>query len=248
MTPITDDQVEVYVRNHIGEFHEKRLESLRVLKLEKLLRRKNPYLFRSKNVENATELVGHLLDAHLSSQEETLFGQFLEGLAIHVAQSVHGGQKSGISGIDLEFVSSGKRYLISIKSGPNWGNSAQIENMRLSFRKAKQRIRQDRGSIEVVAVNGCCYGRDRKPDKGEYLKICGQDFWRLLSGDDSFFTRIIEPLGHEARIHNERFASQYSELKAKLSEQIERQFCLENGGIDWPRLVGFSSARNRPQT
>ena len=115
--------------------------------------------------------------------------------------------------------------------------------MRLSFRQAKQRIRQDRSSLEVIAINGCCYGRDRRPDKGEYYKICGQDFWRLLSGDDTFFTRIIEPLGHKAREHNEQFTAQYGDLKKRMASVFEREFCQAGGAIAWPRLVEFSSAK-----
>ena len=29
-------------------------------------------------------------------------------------------------GIDLEFDKDGVRYIVTIKSGPNWGNSSQI--------------------------------------------------------------------------------------------------------------------------
>lgn len=246
MTSITDEQVASYVEAHIADFHDRRLDRLRGLDLQKLLRRKNPYLFRSKDVVTAEDLIGHLLDAHLSSQEETLFGQFLEGLAIHVAETVYGGQKSGIPGIDLEFVKDGKRFIVSVKSGPNWGNSAQVANMKLAFRQAKRRIRQDKSSLEVVAVNGCCYGRDRRPDKGEYYKYCGQEFWALLSGDDYFFTRIIEPLGHDAKRQNERFAARYAALKHEMAQEFKRDFCLLDGTIDWPRLVGFSSARESP--
>ena len=246
MTLISDEQVSSYVQAHISEFHDKRLHRLRSMDLEKLLRRKNPYLFRSKDVVSAEDLVGHLLDAHLSSQEETLFGQFLEGLAIHVAERVYGGQKSGISGIDLEFVKDGRRFLVSIKSGPNWGNSAQVANMKLNFQQAKRRIRQDKSSLEIIAVNGCCYGRDRNPDKGEYFKYCGQEFWALLSGDDTFFTRIIEPLGHNAKRQNERFATRYAALKQEMAQEFKRDFCRVDGTIDWPRLVGFSSARDFP--
>ena len=51
--------------------------------------------------------------------------------------------------------------------------------------------------MHIVAVNGCCYGRDNKPDKGEYYKYCGQVFWEFISGDDELYRDIIEPLGHQ---------------------------------------------------
>lgn len=85
MNRITDKQITDYLQDNIGSFHNKRLESLNNLELDNLLRRKNPYLFRSKNLVVACDLIKSLLDAHLSSQEETLFGGLLEDLAIYVA-------------------------------------------------------------------------------------------------------------------------------------------------------------------
>ena len=50
MTPISDEQITAYVESNIGTFHDKRLEALNKLNLQSLLRRKNPYLFKSKNM------------------------------------------------------------------------------------------------------------------------------------------------------------------------------------------------------
>jgi hypothetical protein len=125
--PLTLADITNYVENNIGTFHQKRLASLRELKLEKLLKRKNPYLFKAKDLVLPQDLVRVLLDAHLSSQEETIFGDFLEGLAIFVNEQSFGGRKSSTNGIDLEFDRKKIRFLVSIKSGPNWGNSGQIE-------------------------------------------------------------------------------------------------------------------------
>ena len=53
------------------------------------------------------------------------------------------GLKSGVTGIDLEFVKDGARYIVSIKSGPNWGNSSQVKDMQSTdFRTAARTIRQ----------------------------------------------------------------------------------------------------------
>ena len=242
MRSFSDADVASYISANIGAFHQKRLESLDRLQLERLLRRKNPYLFKSKNIATVPDLVRLLLDAHLSSQEETLFGDFLEGLAIQVADKVHGGSKSSATGIDLEFVKDTARYIVSIKSGPNWGNSSQIKKMQQDFKKATAVIRQGNARINVVAVNGCCYGRDRKPDKGDYLKLCGQGFWELISGDKNFYIRIIKPLGHSAKRHNDAFAEQYSAVVNRFSREFSDRFCGATGRIDWPKLVAFSSA------
>ena len=65
--------VEEYVSENIIDFHNRKLLSLEGLKLSKLLR-KNPYLFKAKNVTTAAELIDGFLDAFLSSSEEKLFG------------------------------------------------------------------------------------------------------------------------------------------------------------------------------
>ena len=244
MTAITDKQIMEYVEENIDSFHEKRLESLKKLKLNNLLRRKNPYLFKSKNFTQASDFVKSLLDAHLSSQEETLFGEFLEGLAIHVASIVYDGKKSGITGIDLEFTKDGARFIVSIKSGPNWGNSSQIARLKDNFSTAGKVIRQGDITTNVVSVNGCCYGKENNPDKGEYFKYCGQEFWELISNDNSLYTRIIEPLGHNAKKRNDSFMKEYGAVINLMSKEFLETFCSENGAIDWNRLVAFSSAKN----
>ena len=241
MNTITEEQITAYVEARIGTFHGKRLEALENLQLSDLLL-KNPYLFRSKNLVCAGDLVKSLLDAYLSSQEETLFGDFLEGLAIYVAEKALGGMKSGITGVDLEFVKDGARYLVSIKSGPNWGNSSQVAKMRDNFTAATRVIRHGNATANVIAVNGCCYGRDANPNKGSYFKYCGQDFWELISGDRGFYTRIVEPLGHDAKRRNKDFAGQYGAVVNRFTRQFMALFCGDTGAIDWDKLVQYGSA------
>ena len=52
------------------------------------------------------------------------------------------------------------------------------------FKTAKKALRTSNSQINVVAINGCCYGVDRNPDKGEYFKYCGQEFWYFISGEE----------------------------------------------------------------
>ncbi len=252
MSIITDEEILDYVADNVDSFHQSRLDKLNGLKLGDLLDRKNPYLFKTKNIVVVSDFIKVLLDAHLSSQEETLFGDFLEGLAIHVAEKVLGGQKSGIEGIDLEFSRNNVRYIVSIKSGPNWGNASQIANMRLCFNRARQVLRQGNRDVIVEAVNGCCYGRERRPDKGEYFKICGQAFWEFISNDPGLYTRIIEPLGHNARERNDKFKDDYDLVINRFSREFMDGFCGQDGSIDWPKLVAFISAKtlltDRPVT
>ena len=240
MNPIGINEVVKYVEQNIGSFHTKRLQNLDELRLHKILKRKNPYLFRAKNILTAQDLVKVLLDAHLSSQEETIFGDFLEGLAIFICGRVYDGRKSAAEGIDLEFSKEGIKYIVAIKSGPNWGNSNQILRMKDNFLKAIKILKTNNPKIHVIAVNGCCYGKDNKPEKGNYQKLCGQMFWEFISGNENLYTDIIEPLGHKAKEMNGQFLEAYPQVVNKFTLEFMNEFCM-NGKIIWEKLVKFNS-------
>lgn len=235
--------VQKYVEEHIGTFHQKRIQSIEKLKLSQVLKRKNPYLYKAKNVLTADEIVRGIVDAHISSNEETIFGDWLEGLAIFINGEVYDGKKSGIIGVDLEFENDDKRYIVTIKSGPNWGNSSQIEKMRTDFKTAKRTLRTSNSNLNIIAVNGCCYGKDNNSDKGDYYKYCGQKFWEFISGDNTLYTQIIEPLGYKAKEKNDEFIELYSQMVNKFTREFTIDFCKESGEIDWEKLVKFNSEK-----
>lgn len=244
MRQITQQEIIDYVEENIPQFHQSRLTNLLSLELEDVLKRKNPYLFKAKNINTAEEFVRNILEAFLSSSEEGLFGGFLEGLAIFICGRTVGGRKSATKGIDLEFEIDDTKYIVSIKSGPNWGNDDQIKKMKDNFKAAKKTLRTNApSSMKVIAVNGCCYGRDNKPDKGEYLKLCGQSFWTLISGHDSLYTEIIEPLGHKAKEKNEQFMQEYAKMINRFSYEFIQNFCDSQGQIRWEKIVQLNSSR-----
>jgi len=245
MKSIELNKVREYVERNIGTFHAKRLQSLETLKLNQILKRKNPYLFKAKNVLTAHDLVKNLLDAFLSSQEETIFGEFLEGLAVYICQKVYRGRKSAAEGIDLEFERDNTKYIVSIKSGPNWGNSSQIARMKDNFRKAKRILGAGSSRPHIIAINGCCYGRDNR-DYGDYVKMCGQKFWEFISSNTNLYVEIIEPLGRKAKERNDEFNEKYAQLINKFTMDFTKGFCVE-GKIDWERLVRFNSSIKKPK-
>lgn len=242
MENLNIDDIKEYVAQNIGVFHSARIESLSKLELKKILLRKNPYLFKAKNILTSEALVKQLLDAHLSSQEETIFGGFLEALAIFICGKVYGGAKSAAEGIDLEFVKDEVKYIVAIKSGPNWGNSSQIARMKDNFTRAKRVLGTNTSRTNIVAVNGCCYGKDNNPDKGEYLKYCGQVFWEFISNISDLYTDIIEPLGFKAKEKNEEFEEQYAILINKFTAEFSKDFCPE-GVIEWKKLIELNSKK-----
>ena len=247
MKKINLQQIYGYVEKHISVFHQKRLDYVKSkVDLLKILKQKNPYLFKAKNILTAQDLIKGFLDAFLQSQEETLFGDFIEDLAIFVCDQVYGAKKSELTGIDLEFEKDGIIYVVEIKAGWNWGNSSQIRQLRINFEKAKK-ILHAKTSKKVIAVNGCCFGRDNKPNKNGYLKLCGQRFWEFISGDANLYLEIVEPIGCKAKQKNEEFLENYAQVVNKLTLEFSQKFC-DNGKINWTKLVKYNSGFKKLKT
>jgi hypothetical protein len=241
MASIDLEDVRIFVNDHIDKFHEARLHKIQSLRLKNILKRKNPYLFRAKHVVDAPELVSAILDAFISSSEETMFGEFLESLAIFVCQTVYQGQKSSAAGIDLEFTRDVTRYIVAIKSSPNWGNSSQYRALRTSFNAASKVLRQQHRVAHVQPVLGMCYGSNADADMGDYLKKYGQSFWAFISGSETLYIDIVEPLGFRAKERNEWYRGERTNTYRRFLDEFVDEFCHPNGHIDWAKLVAFNS-------
>ena len=245
MNQLNIEEIKKYVAQNIGDFHARRVEKLGDLKLKTVLKRKNPYLFKAKNILTAQQLIEAIVNAYISSSEEGIFGNWLEGLAIHVNSLVYGGVKSGIPGVDLEFTRESVRYIVSIKSGPDWGNDSQIKKMVDQFNSARKVLRTSGSNINVIAVNGCCYGRttprnNYKP-KGDYYKYCGQVFWEFISGSTELYKDIVEPLGYLAHEKNDEYEISYAKKINIFTKELTEDFFTDNGEIDWDKLLEFNS-------
>lgn len=239
--------------NVVTPFYYERLMYLRCrMSLAEVFRRKNPYLLKAKNISSPDELVRSVVDAFLSSQEETMFGNRLEAFAIYVSERICGGSKSELPSVDLEFEREGKYYIVGIKSGTNWGNSDQINRMKDNFKAARKFLRKERRvTQEVIAVNGCIYGKDARPFKKDadakksYFKFAGQDFWHFISGDDDLYREIIKPIDEEARQRDEEFKRAYDGKINSMVKEFSNIFLDREGLIDWVKLIDYVSGRGK---
>lgn len=241
MNQKTKDKIQEYVSDNIDVFHRNRIERIQALKLDEVLRNKNPYLFRAKNVNRAADLVSAIMDARLSSSEEGSFGGFLEDLAVYVAELTGGGQKSAAEGIDIDLARGKVRYLIAVKSGKNWGNADQHKALKRNFQRAVRVIRQGTKKADLRPTLGICYGSFRTTDTGEYLHIGGQSFWHLISGDRNLYIDIVEPLGFKAEEHNRRFTQEKDNVYTRMTREFIAEYCDPTGAINWSKLVEFVS-------
>lgn len=246
------DYYDFLAMNVVTPFYYERLMYLRcAMSLSDILSRKNPYLLKAKNIASPDELVRSIVDAFLSSQEETMFGNRLEAFAIHVSAKLYGGFKSELPSVDLEFARDGVYYIVGIKSGVKWGNSDQINRMKDNFKAARRFLRERGEEREIVAVNGCIYGKDGTPFKENadpeksYYKYAGQDFWNFISGDDDMYREIIKPIDEEARTRDEEFKRTYDGKVNSMVKEFSNLFLDDEGLIDWVKLVDHVSRRGK---
>ncbi len=240
MEKLNLNDVKKFVNKNICVFHDNKLKVLKSLKLKDVLKKKNPYLFRAKNIIVASDLIGNILDAYLSSSEEKIFGDFLERLAVFISLKTCQGRKSAATGIDIEFMNKDTLYLVSVKSGPNWGNNAQQNKQQQDFQIAVRVVKQNNRKLNVQPVLGICYGKTRTTFLRGYMKVVGQNFWYLMSENEDLYTDIIEPLGYRAKQHNDTFVKQKGKVINSFTQEFMTKFC-SNGTINWKKLVEFNS-------
>lgn len=252
MKTLDYEELAIFITSDIIQpFYEIRLSRLEAADLTIIAKKKNPYLFKAKNIETAGDLAKGILDAFLSSQEETIFGDLMENLAVHICKQAFGGQKAEegkYRSVDLIFERNNKTYIVGIKSGPNWGNSDQVNTMRRNFRAAKKLLRVELGKRSLVAVNGCMYGRDNAPHKVNknpdlsYYKICGQPFWELISGDDQLYKKIIQPLDKEVKARDAVFKELYIKKINEMTKDVVNIFYTKDN-LDWSKIIDYVSKK-----
>jgi len=225
------------LNTHIAEVSNKIKSKLGELDVQKLIKRKNPYLFCLRSASDTKRFSGLLLDAFLSSSEETMFGTIAERCAVVINTKAKGGMKSTTEGIDIEYIDDhGRRTIVQVKSGQNWGNSAQRKQMEDYFKKAKRILQQGNNKDQVVCIEGICYGPAKINNKGNYYRYIGSEFWKEISGWEYTYLALVEIFSAHAQ-------NGFTEIRTNAIESIIK--FLENSEIssdlqiNWNKLVRY---------
>lgn len=245
MSNIDSQELEQFIENDIIQpFYTSRTNSLRNKKLTDLLKSKNPYLFRAKNITVASDFAKQMLDAFLSSSEETIFGGSLEKLALFVNNKIYNGYKppqGEFASIDLIFEKDKITYIVGIKSGAVWGNADSIRQMITNLTLHHK--------PDIILVSGICYGkseikhyvikdRNKQNTENHYVKYVGKEFWSLISGIEEFYTDIIEPLGKTIKGRDIVFKEEYDKKLNELTHDLLNNYC-QNNEINWVKIVAL---------
>ncbi len=139
----------------------------------------------------------------LGTSITTSFGQNIQ----YFCSSVLDGFGTAISGLDIEFIDQldGRRKYCQIKAGPNTINKDDIATIIGHFTDVKNLARTNNLQIGFSdLIVGVLYG-DKEQLSAHYKKIneehpviIGKEFWHRLTGEEDFYSKLIDAFGEVA--------------------------------------------------
>lgn len=223
----------------LDNFYTSLISKVDALNIKKVLKRKNPYLFRAKAMNGASQIVEAILAAFVSSSEETIFGNvFFEPIATAAAQ----GQKALAEGVDIMVERDNTIYAIAVKSGTSVFNADSRKKQEQNFMAARKLAQQ--AKKRFVPIIGYGYGNKKTTNRGLakfYDELAGKDFWTELTGDEEFYIKLICFMLELPEKYVADFDESYQKAANRLVKEFTNEFCNEDGSIDWEKLVKFNS-------
>lgn len=223
----------------LDNFYTSLIAKVDSLNIKAIMKRKNPYLFRAKAMNGAAQIVDAILSAFVSSSEETIFGNmFFEPIATAASQ----GQKALAEGVDIMVERGNTIYAIAVKSGTSVFNAGSKKKQEQNFMAASKLAQQ--AKKRFVPIVGYGYGKKKTTNRGLpkfYQELAGKDFWSELTGDDEFYIKLIRFMDKLPEKYIEYFDVSYQKAANRLLKEFTQWFCLDDGSIDWEKLVKFNS-------
>jgi len=222
----------------LRDFYERRLQTVRELKLQVFLRRKNPYLFRALGIQKASEIVERVLADYISASDETIFGNaFFEP----IARIVSGAKTSDAEGVDFVIESGERITAVALKSGPNIYNASQKKRQSQEFLAVRSRLYKLQKQFDPILGHG--YGRLKtEPTKDRiYRDRSGQTFWTDITGDSDFYLKLVRLMKDVPTKHRREYTPAWDAAVNRFTAEFIKDFCFPDGSIDWEKLVRFVS-------
>jgi len=242
--PLAADKLEALIEKCLDDFYQRRFSNLEKLQLRKILRRKNPYLFKALGTEDASEIVRRLLEAFISSSDETIFG---EAYFEQVSRNLPRIQVSDAKGVDLILQEEKVIHAYALKSGPNPYNASQKERQNTEFLELKSRLMKLQKQFDPVLAYA--YGRKSRASGGKwiYRETSGEEFWKELTGDSDFYLKLIRLMKDIPLRRKDEYKSKWDAAINRFTREFTEDFCFLDGHIDWEKLTKFVSGESPPK-
>ncbi len=233
-------KLEQEIARCLERFYESRLEGLGKLSLQKVLSKKNPYLYRALGVEKAAEIVEQILTAYVGSSDETIFGNtFFEPIAILAS----GAKVAESEGVDFTVETKDRFLAVAVKSGPNWGNADQHKRQSTNFDALRKRLYKIQKQFDPLC--GQAYGKQSSEptDNSRFRRRSGQAFWEEITGDSDFYLKLVRLMKDIPAKNRPKYRKLWDQAVNRFTANFITDFCRASGEIDWEKLVAFTSAK-----
>jgi len=217
----------------------------------------NPFLMLALapayNIFSPFEAGEYVQNAKLHHGDATAFGKFIEDKILPpfgvTTPSEKARSKSLYSPIDIEITVEGKRYLMSLKSGPWTINQSGANEMASSFPEIHKRSGAD---LIIGIVYGTRSRLNNKPKlvedaTGTYVHtLVGSEFWEFVTGvkdaHKEIFRAIRSAQARFAERHGGKtFFEQMIEARLKLASSFREEFDLEGEEVEmWEQIFNDS--------
>ena len=190
----------------------------------------NPFLIKylatfmtgSSNPEDIAKVL--IYPRVLGTSINTSFGTNMQKFC----STVLDGFASTTSGIDIEFIDciDGHKKYCQVKAGPNTINKDDVKTITDHFSAVKRlartnglRISQDDLIVGVFYGTANELSANYKKIDEDYPVIVGQEFWQRLTGDENFYSDLINTIAESAI--DEDCSSLLNDTIKKLAEEIK---------------------------
>ena len=238
-----EEKIKQTIAKALEDFYGSLINKIDAINIKDVMKSKNPYLYRAKSLHKSDVIINSVLQAFISSSEETIFGNcFFEPLAIAAC----GGEKSTTTGVDIELNDSARniRYVIAVKSGTSIFNADGVRKQEDNFKEANRTLKTSGGRTGFSAIVGYAYGTKNVTGRGKakiYEEVAGEEFWETLTGDKDFYIKIISFMDKLPEQYIDEYKESYDKAYNRLVRDFTMEFCNEDGSINWEKLVAYNS-------
>ena len=229
------------VSGAVGEFYKSRLDKVKNIKLNKILGRKNPYLYQTYGINKPSEFIKKILLDFITSSDETVFGdQVFE----KIAKEVSGGVVSPNEGVDIAVETADTYTAYAVKSGPNPFNSSAKKRQNDEFNSLRARVQKIKKRFDPVLAYS--YGqiseKRKKPTKNKvYREVAGKEFWEELTNDSDFYLKLVKAINSISMDKMSEFDEEFNKTISRLTKEFSNNFSIDDGSINWEKLTKFVS-------
>lgn len=243
---LTDDEIRKAVSLTISEFNDNNNETIKnnqecLDELKKILKPSDLTYYQFLT-NNNTDLIESILNNRMSISNKTIFGEsFYEKLVCNILKvrdckyELISKFDNDFDKVDISVIINEIKYLLQIKSAPNWGNSSSIEQTETVL---KSHI--PKGYICIICcINGHDDNNKRLGNFNDYFLLsnkevnwlCGNVLFEFLTGNSRAF-RIILNCAKENTI------SIPNKNVEQLTECFLKNFVDNDGNIKWDLIYG----------